>query len=162
MLSSRSINIPYFYSTVPQGYFLLLWFGNVLLSCALMLIWKFDAPIAASPPSLRGGNTSISPPPSHLVWHHGCFSALSSPSHLLLPSFLSLLSFNSPHFLLSLNVPQRPTVTFRFIKTRPASLSCILFMKYSPLVDLIGVAMRSGAWNAVCGAFKELPGESCT
>lgn len=157
MLSSRSINILYFYSTVPQGYFLLLWFSNVLLSCALMLVWKFDAPDTASPPSLHGGG-GHEPLPVAFPLDLAPQLLLCTVLHISPPaSLLFLVSFNFPLFLISLNVPERPTVTFRLIKISPAPP----FMKYSPLVDLTGVAIHS-AWNMVCGAFKELPGESCT
>lgn len=154
MLSSRSINILYFYSTVPQGYFLLLWFGNVLLSCALMLVWKFDALDAASSPSLHRGNTSFSPLHSHLIWHPSCFSAPSSTSHLLLPFFLFPLLF----YPFSHLVECAKTACCHFFRLEQT----LLFLKYSPLVDLIGAVPRRSAWNMVCGAFKELPGESCT
>lgn len=61
MFSSWSINKPHFYSAVPQGYFLLLWFHNAVLSCALMLIWKFDALHAwFSPITAQGQNKAFS------------------------------------------------------------------------------------------------------
>lgn len=170
MLSSRSINILYFYSTVPQGYFLLLWFGNVLLSCALMLVWKFDALDAASPPLLHRGNTSLSPLHSPFDLPPRLLLSTSSTSQLLLHFFLFPLLFPpfpclfkcGPSHPRHFQIHTKKTNKQKKPRTHPSSLSTLFFLRYSPLVDLIGVGIRGDAWNMVSDAFNKVPGESCT
>lgn len=100
MFSSWSINKPHFYSAVPQGYFLLLWFHNAVLSCALMLIWKFDALHARfSPIAVQGQNMPLSPTFPFDLAPQLFLCSLSSPST---SQFFSLLPL---FFLLFLPIP---------------------------------------------------------
>lgn len=96
-----SINTPHFYSAAPQGYFLLFWIYNAVLSCALMLIWKFDALHTwFSPHHCTEAKTSFSLLHTHLIWHPSCSSALCV---LLKP----------PGFSLSFHLCQSPLLLYR-------------------------------------------------
>lgn len=96
MFSSWSINKPHFYSAVPQGYFLLLWFHNAVLSCALMLIWKFDALHAwFSPIAAQGQNKPLPLTFPFDLAPQLFLCSLSSPSTAWFFLSLSPFSFSS-------------------------------------------------------------------
>lgn len=164
MFSSWSINKPHFYSAVPQGYFLLLWFHNAFLSCALMLIWKFDALHAwFSPIAAQGQNK-----PLPLTFPFDLASQLFSALCPLHPPPASSPSFSFFIPLISSNV-QNSKITglrvhmqsFQIQKKEPVRSLCVLFMKNSPFADLVGVRNRRSTGTWFLGAFRKLPGEKC-
>lgn len=131
-----------------------------------MLVWKFDALDAQlSPIAAQRQKTSLSPLHSHLIWHPSCFPALCLPR---LPSecCFSIVSHPLPFKCAKgKNKDEKDKnlcgpVKFKKKKKQPVRSRSVLFMKNSPLVDLLGVksCRSTGTW--LLGAFKNLPGEN--